>query len=207
MSKKTVRTILFDLGNVIIRFDPELLDKGYSGHSRLKAAKFTDYVMDSDNVNRYMEGKLTSSRFYSRTKKLFKLDISYGDFYRVWNGIFMPYPEMEEILRAVKRGYPEIKLVLVSNTNMAHFDFLKEEYDILDIFDAAVVSHEVGRQKPHPDIFKKALAAFKSLPKETFYTDDRLDLIEAARTMGIRAYHFTDHQKLRSDLSKFNINV
>lgn len=207
MKTKTVKKILFDLGNVIIRFDPELLDKGYSSHSRLKEPRFTDYVMDSDNVNRYMEGKLTSSRFYSRTKKLFKLDISYGDFYRVWNGIFLPYPEMEEILRALKRDYPEIKLVLVSNTNISHYDFLRQEYDILDIFDAAVLSHEVGRQKPHPDIFKKALDACPGLPKETFYTDDRLDLIEAARTMGIRAYHFTDHLKLRSDLSRFNINV
>jgi glucose-1-phosphatase len=207
MKTRSIKAMLFDLGNVIIRFDPEMLVKGYSPHSRIKSPNFVEYVMESPNINKYMEGKLTSSQFYMRTKKLFRLDMRYGDFYRVWNGIFYPYPEVEKILLEIRKKYPQIKLVLVSNTNESHYEFLAKEYGILGIFDEVVLSHEVGRQKPHPDIFKKALSAAEALPKETFYTDDRLDLIEAARSMGIRAFQFTGHEDLLLALAKLDIHV
>ena len=207
MKSKPIKAMLFDLGNVIIRFDPEILVKGYSSYTRIKTPNFVEYVLESTNINKYMEGKLTSSQFYMRTKRLFKLKISYGDFYKVWNDIFYPYPEMETMLRDIRTKYPNIKLVLISNTNETHYDFLEKEYKILDIFDGVILSHEVGRQKPHPDIFQKALKAAGSLPKETFYTDDRLDLIEAARSMGLRAFQFTGHEELRSALARLDIHI
>ena len=207
MKDKTVKAVFFDLGNVIVRFNLEILVKGFSPYTKIKNLNFDAYIMDSPNINKYMEGKITSSQFYNRTKKIYKLDISYGDFYKVWNSIFHPYPEMEAIVRSIKIKYPDIKLILVSNTNETHYSFLEKEYDILSVFDEAILSHEVGCQKPDPDIFTRALAAAGTIPRETFYTDDRLDLIEAARTMGIRAYQFISHDKLIRDLARVNILV
>lgn len=207
MADKNIKAAFFDLGNVVVRFDTDILVKGFSPFTKIKNPNFAEYVLDSPNMNRYMEGKLTSSQFYNRTKKLFKMDVSYGDFYRVWNTIFYPYPEVEEILRSIKKKYPELKLILVSNTNETHFSFIEKEYDVLRVFDETILSHEVGCQKPDPDIFTKALRAAGTLPKDTFYTDDRLDLIESARAMGIRAYQFTTHDKLIQDLAKVNILV
>jgi glucose-1-phosphatase len=207
MKAKTIKAAFFDLGNVLVKFDMEILVKGFSSYTKIKNPNFSEYVMNSPNTDKYMEGKLSSSKFYSRTKKLFKMDISYGDFYRVWNEIFTPYPEVEEIVKKIKTKYPELRLILVSNTNETHYNFLEKEYEVLALFDETILSHEVGCQKPDPDIFTKALLASGTIPKDTFYTDDRLDLIESARTMGIRAYHFTGHEKLISDLAKVNIFV
>ncbi|MGD2279449.1 MAG: HAD-IA family hydrolase, partial [Candidatus Omnitrophota bacterium] len=117
------------------------------------------------------------------------------------------YPEMEKIIKELKDKYPGVKLVLISNTNEAHYDFIKEKYEILKLMDKCVVSHELGRQKPHPDIFNKAMRLAGSIPKETFYTDDRPDLVSAARVMGIRAFDFTGHDSLRENLSKCGIEV
>jgi len=207
MKNKTVKAVFFDLGNVIVKFDLEILVKGFAPYTKIKDLNFHSYIMDSPNINRYMEGKLTSSQFYNRTKKIYKLDVSYGDFYKVWNSIFFPYPEVEAIVRSIRIKYPDIKLVLVSNTNETHYSFLEKEYDVLGVFDEKILSHEVGCQKPHPDIFTKALSAAGVLARDTFYTDDRLDLIESARTMGIRAYQFTSHDNLVRDLARVNIFV
>ncbi len=207
MKDKNVKAAFFDLGNVIVRFDTDILVKGFSPYTRMANPDFDGYVMDSPDMNKYMEGVISSSQFYNRTKRLFKMDINYGDFYRVWNDIFSPYPEVEDILRRIKEKYPEIRLVLVSNTNETHFSFLEKEYSILDVFDEKILSHEVGCQKPDPCIFTKAQSVSGAIPKETFYTDDRLDLIEAARVMGIRAFQFTGHEKLISDLTRVNIFV
>ena len=207
MKNKTIKAIVFDLGNVLIKFDPALLTRGFSEYGKVDEKKMTEYLLESDNINRYMAGKITSSQFYTRTKKIFRIKISYREFYEVWNSVFHPYPEMEDMVRAIREKYPEIKLVLLSNTNEEHYEFLEKEYGILEVFDECVVSHEVRRIKPHPDIFQEALRLAGSLPRETFYTDDRKDLIEAARVMGLRAYQFVGHEELRKHLAKFGIEV
>lgn len=203
----TIKAILLDLGNVLVKFDAAILDKGYKPYIKLKDKKFSDYIIDSDNVNRYMEGKLTSSQFYTKTCRFFKMDIDFKEFYHIWNSMFFPYPEMESLVKSLKKKYPHIKLVLISNTNEEHYEFLKKDYDVLDVFDFRIVSHEVGALKPHPDIFSIALRAGGAKPKEAFYTDDREDLIQAARTMGIRAFQFTGHENLQKQLAKYEIHI
>ena len=204
---KTVKAILFDLGNVLVRFDPKIAEKAYGAYGKIWEGSFVNYLMDSDICNSYMEGKLTSSQFYSRTCRYLKIKIKYGEFYDIWNSIFFSDPDMEKLVSDTKKKYPEIKLALLSNTNEEHYKFLEKEYKILEFLDFYVVSHEVGKIKPHPDMFKEALRLTGTFPKETFYTDDREDLIESARTMGIRAYQFTGHQRLREQLDKSGIQV
>ena len=207
MKTVKIKAIFFDLGNVLIKINSNRLIKGWQAHGNINPKRVIEYFLDSDNMNRYMEGKLSSSVFYTKTKRLFKLDIKYREFYDIWNSIFLSYPEMDDIIKTLKRDYPEIKLILVSNTNEAHYDFIRQEFKILDFFDHLVVSHEIGVQKPRPEIFLEAMKYSQALPKETFYTDDRDDLIEKARVMGIRAYQFAGHEELSRQLEKFNINV
>ena len=207
MNKNPIKAIFFDLGNVIVGVDPAIAVKGYSVFAGGKEKALTDYMRYSDNLSRYQEGKLTSSQFYSKTRRYFKMAIDFNEFYRVWNSMFYPYPEVEKIIRSIKKTYPDIKMILLSDTNEAHHTFIKEQYDILGLLDDHVVSYEVGKQKPHPDMFKKALKAAGSIPKDTFYTDDRPELTDAARVMGIRAFQFTGHEQLTEQLAGCGICV
>jgi len=204
---KEIKAILLDLGNVVVLVRAEAAHAGYSAYGKIDPDSMFRYVMDSENMNRYQEGRLNSSQFYEKTRRYFKIKISYADFYKVWNDMFERYLEMEEIIKTLKEKYPQIKLVLLSNTNQAHYEHIKKEYPILGLLDGHVVSYEVGRQKPHPEIYKEALKVSGTLPKETFYTDDRPELIEAARVMGIHAFQFTGHEAFRAQLAKFNIEV
>ena len=99
---KKVKAIFFDLGNVIVNFDPEILEEGYSRFGNIEKGKVVEYLLESKNVERYMEGRLTASQFYSKTRRLFKLKIKFGEFYELWNSIFIPNPEMEEIVKKIK---------------------------------------------------------------------------------------------------------
>ena len=202
-----IKAIFFDLGNVLVRFDIKKSEEALNAYGNIPKGSFIDYVLDSRNCNKYMEGSLSSSQFYAKTCRLFRLKIKYGEFYTIWNDIFFSYPEMEKIVRNIKEKYPEIKLILLSNTNEKHYEFIKKEYTFLSLLDEHIVSHEVGKIKPHPAIFKTALNLSKTLPKETLYIDDRADLIEAARTMGIRAFFFTGHKELNRQLGKLGIHL
>ena len=207
MNNKTITTIFFDLGQVLVKFDTDILEKGYAPFGKFKEGAIAEYVYDSYNMNRYMEGKLTSSQFYMRTCKEFRMKIKYGEFYDVWNSMFCPYPEMERVVVAIKKKYPKIKMILVSNTNEQHYDHIKEKFPVVSLLDGIIVSHEVGKQKPSPEIFNEALKLSESLPRDTFYTDDRPDLIEAARVMGMRAFQFTGHEEFCEQIAKFGIVV
>ncbi|NQT33416.1 MAG: HAD family phosphatase [Candidatus Omnitrophica bacterium] len=204
---KQIKAILFDLGRVIVGVHLELLVKGFSAYGKLEEKEALDYFSKSKNYNLYQEGKLTSSQFYMRTVKIFRLKIKYNEFYKVWNGIFSHSPEMENIITNIKEKHPDIKMVLISDTNKSHFEFIRKQYDILDELDDHVLSYETGKQKPSAKIFNEALKRAGALPKDTLYVDDRQDLIEGGRVMGLRAYQFTDPGSFRKQLAKFDVLV
>jgi putative hydrolase of the HAD superfamily len=206
-NNRTIKAILFDLGNVIVKVAPDVPAKEYSAYCAMTEQRFMEYITNSDNVKKYQEGKLTSSRFFSRTKRFFRMDIGFHEFYRIWNSMFRPYPEMERIVRNIRKKYPDIRLVLLSDTNEAHYEFLKQECEVLDLLDDWIVSYEVGRQKPHPHMYRAALKAAGTIPKDTFYTDDRQGLIDSARVMGICAFRFTGHEDFQKQLAAYRINV
>jgi FMN phosphatase YigB (HAD superfamily) len=205
MNNTNIKAIFFDLGNVLVRFDLAILEKGYAEYGYKPHMDIARYIMESDTGRSYMRGRINSSVFYEKTRRHFRMKISFGDFYRVWNSMFYPYPEMELIVRSVKEKYPEVTLVLISDTNEGHYRFIKENYAFLEVLDRYVLSYEVGWMKPDKRIYRKAIDASGSPARDIFYTDDRLDLIEKARTMGIRAYQFTGHEALLAQLAKFGL--
>ncbi|MBD3426632.1 MAG: HAD-IA family hydrolase [Candidatus Omnitrophica bacterium] len=207
MGKKNIKAILFDLGNVIVDVDEVKLERSYSPHGKVSEGELVSYVKASQDANRYMEGKLSTSQFYYRARRRFRLDMKFGDFYRVWNSIFLAKSDMEDLIRNLKSSYPDVKLILISNTNEAHYRYIRDNYKILDELDGHVVSYEAGCQKPDRRIFAEAMRKAGSIPPETIYVDDRLDLIRAARVMGIHAFHFTSSEQLRADLARFGLSV
>jgi putative hydrolase of the HAD superfamily len=62
-----------------------------------------------------------------------------------------------------------------------------EDLELDDAFDSFVVSHAVGFEKPHPEIFHAALRASRTRPEETLHVGDSLEAdVRAARRVGIR---------------------
>ena len=63
-------------------------------------------------------------------------------------------------------------------------------------FDAVVVSCEVGCMKPAPEIFRLCLERLGVAPGEALFADDRLENVEAARQIGLRALQFAGDDAL-----------
>ena len=62
-------------------------------------------------------------------------------------------------------------------------------------------------KKPDVRIYKKALAALGVQPQETFYTDDRPELIESAGRLGIQGFVFRGVEQLKNDLMDAGIEI
>jgi len=63
-----------------------------------------------------------------------------------------------------------------------------------------VWSFQLGIAKPDPEIYRHTLAKLGTRPEETLFIDDKLENIEAARALGMKAIQFFSVEELRADL-------
>lgn len=197
MTQNKYNAIICDLGNVLINFDHRIAVKKILCCTPKNEEDVYNLFFDSGLTELYEEGKIDSDEFYRRVKKFLKLEMEGDKFFPIWNDIFFETPlnrEMRDFLKSVKPGH---KLILLSNLNVTHFEFLRPKMDIFDDFDKLVLSYEVGFRKPAPEIYKAALDFAKTEPSKAFYIDDRYDLIEAAGKLGIKGIAFDGEEAFK----------
>lgn len=83
------------------------------------------------------------------------------------------------------------RLALLSNGVPEIVARIRSDRDLAALFDAQVISFEVGLAKPEPEIYRVALEQLGAAPASTLFVDDRLENIETARELGIQTAHFT----------------
>lgn len=196
MMRNRYDAIICDLGNVLINFDHRIAVKKILGHTPKEEEDIYNLFFDSGLTELYEEGKISPDEFFHRVKGFLKLDMGYDSFLPIWNEIFFEAPlnlKMRDLLRRIK---PDYRLIMISNLNETHFEFLRKKMDIFNEFDKLVLSYKVGFRKPAPEIYKVALDATKTIPSKALYIDDRRDLIEAATRLGINGIVFDGERGL-----------
>jgi len=185
MTKNKYEAILCDLGNVLINFDHKIAVKKILRLTPKNERDIYQLFFDSSLTKDYEEGKTSSVEFFKKVKSLLELDMEYNEFLPIWNDIFFETPlnkKIQNFLMAIKGKY---KLVMISNINEAHYEFLKKKMPVFGEFYKLILSYEIGFRKPAKEIYDAALESVDIVPSKAFYVDDRADLIEAAYKLGI----------------------
>jgi putative hydrolase of the HAD superfamily len=193
-----IKTILFDLGNVIIPFDFKRAYARMAGLCGCKAEEVPARIRTTGLVMPFEKGEIEAEPFVRELSAALKLEIGYEEFCDWWSCVFLPEPLVSEaLLEDLGRRH---RLLALSNTNPIHFAMLKEGYPLLRHFDDYVLSYEVGAAKPEPKIYREAIARSQCGPEECFFTDDLAVNIEAARAHGMDAVQFFSAEQLESEL-------
>jgi glucose-1-phosphatase len=193
------KIIVFDLGGVIIKFSHLLICERLSDISHLPANETYGLIFNNGLESKYDTGEITSDDFYKRIIKLLKIDISFKSFYSIWTDIFEENFETSKIIAELKdRHY---KLILLSNTNEMHFNFVKRKFGIINIFDDYILSYKVGCKKPDINIFKEVFIKTGAAPVDHIYIDDTKENVTAARSIGMAGIDFQNANKLKEDLA------
>ena len=200
-----IKTIIFDLGRVIVNIDKtkrlgELVKKCD------KPAQFIeDYLGDfSPIVKEFGKGKITPRQFYEKVSKELNLDMSFNEFKDLWCDIFTLNQDVANPIKKLKKDY---RLVLLSNVDVWHWEYIKNKYKIVNIFDDYTLSYKLGCMKPNPLIFLDALKKAKTPPWNCMYFDDIKRFIYIGRLMGIRAFQYKSVEKLINNLKKAKVNI
>jgi epoxide hydrolase-like predicted phosphatase len=96
---------------------------------------------------------------------------------------------------------PKYKIGMLSN---AGGNWLKELFDEEDIklFDAVVLSAEIGVSKPDPRAFQIATDRLGVKFEESIFVDDLQHYVEAARALGMKAIHYKNYQQTIDDIER-----
>jgi FMN phosphatase YigB (HAD superfamily) len=193
-----IKTIIFDLGKVIIPFD---VRRGYAAlapHCGVPAAEIPRRIAATDLVERFEAGQVSPEDFVARLSADLELKVDYNQFCELWSSIFLPETLIQESL--FEALHPHYRLLLLSNTNAIHFALVRERYPLFRHFDYWVLSHEVGAAKPDPRIYQAALDHALCAPSECFFTDDIPLFVETARALGIDAVVFESQAQIEREL-------
>ncbi|MGA2739999.1 MAG: HAD family phosphatase [Bryobacteraceae bacterium] len=194
-----IKTVIFDLGKVLIPFD---FSRGYQAMEQYcgyPAAEIPKRIATTDLVHRFETGLVEPRDFVEQLSRMLDLRVTYEQFCEMWSCIFLPDTLVpESLLAGIGARY---RLLVLSNTNAIHFEMVRQSYPMLRHFHDLVLSYEVKAMKPSPAIYREAIARAQCRPEECFYTDDIPAYVEGARRAGIDAVQFESCAQLERELA------
>ena len=199
MPPSSIKALLFDLGDVIVGLDFARAYRAAAELSPYRADEIPGIIRHADLANPYERGELSSETFHRRFCDALDMDVPFDRFRQLWGDMFEPKPLLNEaFLSGLATNY---RLVLLSNTNELHFEFIRDHYTVLRHFEEFVLSYQVGVMKPAPEIYLEAVRQAGCEPHECFYTDDKPINVEAGARLGIDAVVFESPGQLRASLA------
>ncbi len=200
--KNRYNTIVFDLGNTVIRFDHNISAKKIANLFKLDSKKIYDAFFDSEITRAFDRGLLSPRRFYEEASALLGIKLPYEDFVKIWTEIFWEDESVSGLVRELKGKY---RLFLLSNINRLHFEYIEKKFDIIKVFDELILSFMVGAIKPELPIYEDVIRRAGGDKSKILYIDDREDLIKEATALGIDSIRFEGADSLKEAMLKRGI--
>jgi 2-haloacid dehalogenase len=193
-----VKAVVFDLGGVLIDWDPrylyrKLLADEAAVEEFLATVCTPEWNAEQDRGRPFAEGV---AELVERHPAHAAAIAAYAERWEEMLGGDIPGTvELLAELRAA--GTP---LFALTNWSAETFAIARERFEFLSWFDGVLVSGEERLIKPDPAFFRLLLERFGLAPEATFYVDDSEANVAAARALGLDAVRFTDPRQLRRDL-------
>ena len=203
MSKRKYSAIVFDLGNVLIPFDYNILINKINNIESGLGNKFIDFYKSNYSIHRKFEkGLVPEEEFIDKMLEVINYKIDAEVFCNIYADIFILNKEVASLLPILKKNY---ELYLLSNTDSIHQKFGWQQYNFLDHFNKLILSHEVGAVKPEEKIYRAVEEASEYLSREHIFIDDIEEYVEAAKGLGWDGIHFMDYTSLVKELKSRRI--
>jgi putative hydrolase of the HAD superfamily len=190
--------LLFDFGGVLVEFaGPKELGR------HLRWSSTPDVILkrwtECPHTEEFARGKLSPTEWAERFIRDWDVNLRPDEFltkFTTWSRRVLP--GAKELLEQLRSRY---RLAALSNSNELHWERNTNELRIIELFEFAISSHEVGLCKPDPQIFHLAIDRANVLsPGAIVFFDDLAANVEAAKSVGLRAYQVRGVDELRERL-------
>jgi 2-haloacid dehalogenase len=202
---KKIDTIIFDLGGVLIDWNPEYVFLDVFNRDRKKMQWFFDHICTSDwNENQdagYPMAQATEDKvaLFPEYEKEIRM------FYGRW--VEMLGDSITGTVDILKKfiDSEDYKVIALTNWSAETFPIALERFEFLHWFEGIIVSGEEKTRKPFNDIYNLTLERFNIKAENAIFIDDNLRNIEAANNLGLNGIQFESPEQLIINLKTFNI--
>lgn len=197
-----INTIIFDLGGVLIDWNPGYVFTDTYFDSAAKKEYFFKHICTSDWNEEQDAGRSIVEATQELVAKFPDWEKPIRDYYGRWTEMLNgPIEETVEIFRQLKET-GRYKLYALTNWQADLFNIALVRYNFLHWFDGRVVSGEEKTRKPFPDFYQRLLTRYSVNPGEALFIDDNLRNVKAAEELNIRSHHFICANQLQDYLKK-----
>jgi 2-haloacid dehalogenase len=186
-----VKAVVFDIGNVLIEWQPE---RFYDREIGAEARKAMFAQVDLHGMNdRVDAGENWRATVYDWAERYPAHRAAIRMWHDRWIELASPViPHSVQLLRSLRaRGVPVFAL---TNFGIESFAYAESIYRFLEEFDRRYVSGHLGLIKPDPAIYAAVEADCGLPPEALLFADDRAENVAAAEARGWQGHVFTDPQ-------------
>lgn len=199
-----IKNIVFDVGNVLVPWNPLGIETTALGAKRVEAEGFTPPLRGNSVWLAVNRGELSldeAKAVYVESQGFAAAEID-----ALWEALFASFPLMEDT-RAMMDELKSAGYRLFAITDNVHeiVAQLKRDYDFFDEFEVAAVSAELGFLKPDPRIYRWLLDTAGIEASESVFLDDVQRNVDGAKAVGMEACVFTTAAKAREGLRALGV--
>jgi len=202
-----IKNVIFDLGGVLIDWNPEYVYLEVFNGDREKMKWFFDKICTMD----WNENQDAGYPLQQATEERVKLFPEYEEWIRIYYGRWeeMLGKQIDGTVTILKQLIynPNYKVVALTNWSAETFPIALERFDFLHWFEGIVVSGTEKMRKPFNEIYVLTLNRFNIEASQSLFIDDNARNIEAAKKMGINTIRFNNPTQLKSELKSLNIDI
>lgn len=198
-------TIIFDLGNVLINWDPKHVFNDRYFDAIEKRDHFLENICSMDWNEKQDEGRSIVEATQELVEQYPEWETAIRDYYGRWTDMLGGViPESVEIFRRLKdRG--KYRIYALTNWQSGLFDIALVRYAFLHWFDGRVVSGDEKMRKPDPAFYQRLLDRYDVDPAGALFIDDNPRNVLAAEKLGIHSIHFSSPSALEESLKKLGV--
>jgi 2-haloacid dehalogenase len=199
LAARPIDTIIFDLGGVLIEWDPRHLYRKI-----FKTEEEVTWFLDNVCTSEWNDHQDAGRSFQEATDELLMKFPEHEDPIRAWydrwqETIRGPVTETVNVLKALKDS-KKYKLCALTNWSAETFPWALENFEFLHWFQGIVVSGVEKTRKPYPDFYQILLDRYNINPATALFIDDNIKNVDGAIRAGISTIHFQSPQQLREEL-------
>jgi 2-haloacid dehalogenase len=199
MTNNSINTIIFDLGGVLIDWNPRYLYRKI-----FKTEEEVTWFLENICTPAWNDEQDGGRSFEEATNMLLEKHPEWEVPIKAWYGrwqetISGPVHETVEILKHFKEEKKH-RLYALTNWSEQTFPWALDNFEFLHWFEGIVVSGIEKTRKPFPEMYEIILNRYKIDPKSALFIDDSLKNIEAARKIGLHTIHFQSPAQLNEEL-------
>jgi 2-haloacid dehalogenase len=201
---KNIDTVIFDLGGVLIDWNPRHLYRKI-----FKDEQEITWFLENICTSEWNDHQDAGRTFAEATEELVAKHPEWESPIRAWydrweETISGPIHETVEILQHFKDAKTH-RLYALTNWSAESFPVAQKMFDFLGWFDGIVVSGEEKTRKPFPEFYRILFNRYSVTPSRAVFIDDNIKNVAGGREMGLNVIHFQSPMQLRNELETFGL--